>query len=158
MHGARAKYRRAIAVALVGGCVVYAGMAYLVAGRSHPDPYLFLNGNRPIISGVNAMRYTEEYRIYSWDQGYKGVVASADKELASMGFQRDKAKDPSYTHAAWSRLDGTSVYMDPGVSHTRKQALGNEGRVPGGVTVIVGNNIPDDWMAHVRLVLEPSDW
>jgi len=105
------------------------------------------------------MRYTQEYRVYSWDQDYDTVVAAADNELAALGFVRskEKSKTRGYTFASWSRPDGAGVYMDPGLSRTRKEAFDGKGRADG-VTVMIGNTIPDDWMAHVRLVLEPSDF
>ncbi len=134
------------------------------------DRYRFLGGRDPVLAGVMPPiqicfanppheRWAQEYRIYSWKQDFASVVAAAERELPAFGFMRVPARSAKEDWVAFEGDEGKSVWLQPGPSETRREALGGKGsRDPKWVTVVIETAAPRNWVTHVRIAFEPTDW
>lgn len=161
----RAKWPYLVAAPFLLGVVVVVWIALGISLARHK--YEFLGGRRPFLSGVfpiiedsgyRSKGFTDEYRVYSWQESYPAVCARANRELASQGF-RATASDKKSVFAAWRGPDGCAVTITPSHSRTRRGALAYEAPPDAGwVTVICVDPISDTWVSHVRYALEPRDY
>jgi len=155
-----------------GGLLAISAFGLLLILQVWPvDHFRFLGGREALIAGQmspievddfqNPGRHVpaDEYRIYSWKQDFNEVKSEAAAELAALGYGAVTRPGLSADHASWSRFDGRSVWLQLGRSQSRRDALGGYAKPDRAwVTVICGNPAPDNWITHVRIAFEPSDW
>lgn len=134
------------------------------------DSFKFLGGLRPVVAGVHPPMEVDsfrgagrsilpmEYRIYSWKQDFVAVKQTALDELSLLGFERHGDDNKPAHSAFWTRKDGVEIWLEAGRSQSRKEAFGVRTRDARWVTVIVANVAPDNWITHVRIAFEPSDY
>lgn len=135
------------------------------------DSYRFLSGHRPTLTGVfprmeldsftgpGESRPPSEYRVYSWQEDFSEVRKKAALELAQYGFKIDRSAKPGETWTSWSHPRHLAVFIQAGPGRTRREAFGNSsGSDTSWVTVIIGNDVPDNWMTFFRVWMEPSDY
>ena len=169
----RRRVRRWVRIGLLvlTGTILTALFGLLLILQLWPsDDFRFLGGRNPIWAGQSGPMQVDsfrgpgeevpasEYRIYSWKQDFESVKAAAAKELPALGYELDQRKKPDGI-AFWIAPDGSDAWLQVGQSRTRKEAFGGGGdENPAWVTVICTTKAPENWITHVRIAFEPTDW
>jgi len=130
------------------------------------DHFQFLEGRRPFVTGVfpimqdgaRSVGFTDEYRCYSWHQGFGHVCELANAELIGLGFSPGPSAHGTQ-YREWTRADGYGVLIEAKKSNSRHDAFGSGQHTYDAdwVTVTIQDPIPDTWASHVRYALEPND-
>jgi len=147
--------KRQVAI-LLGTGVGLVLLAPLVAiwQAARTDPFGFLGGERPLLTGVNGFGDLFEYRVYSWHEDARSVRSKAEAELPKLGFRLAAVYSDS---VVWKSPRDAEVLIELGPSQSKKDVWGGKRiKNPSWVTVIVAHPAPENWVTHLRYGLEPS--
>ena len=147
-------------VALIVGTVVLGCFCYWESATSwtQNDPYVFLAGNHPLVTGVapiiedsgyRSKGFTDEYRIYSWHESPDAIETAAKAVLPPLGFKWERS--------AWVHPDGRSVYIEPGRRRPVRGLFRGMDKDRDWVTVTCAEPIDGALISHLRYALEPNE-
>jgi hypothetical protein len=93
-----------------------------------------------------------EYRAYSWEGDYRAVKATVAKELRSLGYTLATDKRE---YSIWNNGNARTIWIQYGLSLTRKEALGGTAKRPG-ITIVVWEEAPETLINKFRAYIEPD--
>ena len=156
---------------LLAWCIVATVLAFPAALisilRTHPhDSYGFLGGRSAVAWGVlptsshsGGPATMFEIRIYTWEGDFFKVKEAAARALPAAGFTEVVLSGDDEHYSSWSHADGRFVWLETGRSLTIKEAFRDKNTLDSSwVTVVVSNDAPENWVSHVRLAFQDSDY